>query len=387
MPEGLNVHSSWVDLIDIAADARILLVDGAGSRAEAALRKRSADVTVIRLSEVATIPVSGEWDLVCLDKVDAAALPTPFWTAVRASRSAVVVVGDTRTSPLWLLDRIGRGGSGSGRTASTSSGRGRAERRLADAGLTTHQVFGLLRSGDAPVVAFDARARSSLAAVLGATRAHVGGWRASVLSAAARLPAARVLALCPSWLIVAGAPGPAAADRVVGKVSNRDSEEIKLLRGEPVSVVERRHLVAHTTGEVAALREMEAVGFARAPRIVGEPTPEVSRYSWLPGAALALDRLDEEALTLWVGRAAEVLAEIQELTRRPDGTVLIHGDFWLGNLLTSGDQITAVVDWTEADRGSEDVDRTFLVASLERWITSDALRARLERVRDSAFGG
>lgn len=190
--------------------------------------------------------------------------------------------------------------------------------------------------------------------------------------------------MCPAWLIVAGDTGPA-ADRVVGKVSNRDSEEIKLLRGDPVSVVERRHLVAHTTGEVAALREMESVGFARAPRIVGEPSAEASRYSWLPGATLVLDRLDEEALISWVGRAAEVLAEIQALTRRPDGTVLIHGDFWLGNLLTSGDRITAVVDWTEADRGSDAVDRSFLIESLERWITSDALRRRLERARDAAL--
>ena len=393
MTDAPEVNATWVDLVDIDPQARVLLVDGAGRRAEASLRRVSTDVTVVAGSAFGSAigPAIGSvdgrsFDVVCLDQVDVAALPQQFWDGVRTDRAVVVVVGDTRTSPLRVLDRVTRRDSSSERSTSSRQTRGRAVRRLRARGLTTHQAFGLLRSGDAPVVAFDALAGSSLAAVLGSTRAHVDGWRGTALNGAARLPASQVLRLCPAWLVVAGGAGPA-ADRVVGKVSNRDSEEIKILRGDPVSAVERRFLVDQTNGEVAALRELELVGFARAPRVLGEPTPAVSRCSWLPGATLALDRLDEDSLARWVGRAAEVLAEIQDLTRRSDGTVLVHGDFWLGNLLTSGDQVTAVVDWTESYRGPADVDREFLITSLARWVDSDVLRTRLEQVRDAALSG
>ncbi len=384
MTDSPEIDATWVDLVDLDPLARVLLVDGAGRRAEAALSRRCAEVEVAAAEDL-RVGSGDVYDVVCLDQVEVSAVPQAFWRGVRARRSVVVVVGDTRTSPLRILDRVTRHGA-SERSASISQTRGGAVRRLAGVGITTHQVFGLLRSGDAPVVAFDALVGSSLRAVLGATVAHVGGHRGTVLRLAMRLPAKQVLRLCPAWLVVAGGEVPA-ADRIVGKVSNRDSEEIKILRGDPVSSIERHFLVTQANGQVGALRELERAGFTRAPRVIGEPTPRMSRSSWMPGASLALDRLDEHALALWVGRAAEVLAEIQDLTRRPDGTVLVHGDFWLGNLLVIGDEISAVVDWTTAHRGSDDVDREFLVASLERWITDDGMRARLESARDRALAG
>ena len=137
---------------------------------------------------------------------------------------------------------------------------------------------------------------------------------------------------------------------------------------------------------MAALRELEVAGFPLAPRVLGESGAASSWCSWMPGATLTLDRLDDDALVAWVARAARVLAELQRLTRRADGTVLVHGDFWLGNLLTDGERVSAVVDWTESSRGPASLDRDFLVTSLERWIGSDALRERLEAARDEAMG-
>ena len=382
MTDAPEIDATWVDLVDLDPQARVLLVDGAGRRAEDALSRACAEVVVVTVADLGS-EGGDSFDVVCLDQVEVSAVPQTFWSGVRAHRSVVVVVGDTRTSPLRILDRTTRHGTLEYST-SISQTRARAVRRLAGVDITTHQVFGLLRSGDAPVVAFDALAGSSLRAVLGATVAHVGGRRAVVLRLAMRLPAKQVVRLCPAWLVVAGGEGPA-ADRIVGKVSNRDSEEIKILRGDPVSSIERHFLVTQANGQVDALRELERAGFTRAPRVLGEPTSRVSRSSWMPGASLALDRLDENALALWVGRAAQMLVEIQDLTRRPDGTVLVHGDFWLGNLLVIGDEISAVVDWTSAHRGPDDVDREFLVTSLARWITSEGMRDRLERARDRAL--
>ncbi|WP_323791865.1 phosphotransferase [Nocardioides sp.] len=375
---------SWVDLVDVPASARVLLVDGARGGAAEALRGRAADVTVVAAAGAGTLPPDVGWDLVCLDRAEVRSLTPGFWQAVRESGALVVVVGDTATSPIRVLDRLTRRDV-TPRGARAARGRARVRRELAGTGLPVRQAFGLIRSADAPAVAFDALAPSSLPAVLGATRGHVGGWRAAALSAASRLPAERALRVCPGWLVVAGGTGELDPHRVVGKVSNRDSEEIKLLRGDPVTSIERRHLVGRTGGEVSALRELEAVGFDRSPRVVAEPTPYESRCTYMSGSTLSLERLRDDELVAWVGRAAAVLGEIQERTRHDDGTVLIHGDYWLGNLLISGDDVTGVVDWTEAARGSDAVDREFLVSSLDRYVTTDALRGRLERARDSAL--
>lgn len=387
MPVPRAIESSWVDLVDVPTTAGVLLVDGADARAAAALRRQAGEVTVVSAGDAGTdlrALAFEDWGLVCLDKAELDVLPPRAWERIARSGARVVVVGDTAASPVRLMDRVVRRRD-TPRTSWSTAGRARVVRSLSAAGLPATQVFGLLRSGDAPAVAFDALAPSSLDAVLGSTRAHVGGWRSTALAAAARLPPVQVLRLCPAWVVVAGGQEPAAADRIVGKISNRDSDEIKLVRGEPVLAIERRNPAGRTTGEVAALRELEDVGFDRAPRVLGEPTPDACRVSWLPGSTLALDRLDDAALVAWVGRAAAVLADLQRRTRQADESVLVHGDYWLGNLLTRAGEVTGVVDWPDAYRGPADVDREFLVTSLERWITSEALRARLEDARDRVF--
>ncbi|MEN8672231.1 phosphotransferase [Nocardioides sp.] len=379
--------ASWADLVDVRAGDRVLLVGTPDSPAHRVLSRTTTAVTVVDGAEAlpgpGAGPEAGSWDWVCLDST-AAAVPASRWAALLAEAGRVVVVGDNRVSPVHVLDRWSgrsRGGTAEGRCR----GRRRTQRDLVAAGLGVHQVFGLIRSAQAPAVAFDALVDTSSAAVLQATVAHVGGWRGAALRSVAHLSPQRLLGVCPGWLVVAGR-GEAAADRVVGKVSNRDSEEVKLLRGDPVSSVERRYLVSDPTAEVAALRELEVAGFPLAPRVLGESGAASSWCSWMPGATLTLDRLDDDALVAWVARAARVLAELQRLTRRADGTVLVHGDFWLGNLLTDGERVSAVVDWTESSRGPASLDRDFLVTSLERWIGSDALRERLEAARDEAMG-
>ena len=382
MNDAINAESSWVDLVDVCSADRVLLLHTRVRCPDDAFRQRGAAVTSVLVDATTPVVIEPEsWDLVCFDGVPYDEVPDRLWRQQLAPHGRVVVVGDHLASPLRVLDGLLRRSAGPGATW----GHRRTARRLAATGLVTQQAFGLLRSSSSSVVAFDARTESGMRAVFGSTLAHVHGWRATAIAVAARMPARLLLRLCPGWLVVAGDPGPPPEDRVVGKVSNRDSEEIKLLRGDPVTVVERRHLNDHPSGEVAALRELEEAGFTLAPRVLGEPGPQGVRYSWMSGSSLAIDRLDDAGLVRWVARAAEVLAELQALSRRSDGTVLVHGDFWLGNLLTDGDRVVAVVDWTEAHRGSPDVDRLFLVTSLDHWIGSDSLRERLEQARDAAL--
>ena len=340
---------------------------------------------------VVQVPPGG-WDVVCLDAVDAVATEEPGggWRGLLAPQGRLVVVGDHLASPLRALDAVTRGG----RAPGARLGHRRTVRAVERSGLRVHQVFGLMRSSNEPAVAFDALAPDSLAATLGATLAHVHGARGRALGVARRLGPRQVLALCPGWMVVASTAPVAPDDRVVGKVSNRDSEEIKLVRGSPAHSLERRLVGAHaeraeSTGgpavEVEVLRELEAAGFTLAPRLLPPWTATSYRCTWQSGSPLPVDRLGESELLAWVHRAARALGQLQAATRAADGTVLVHGDFWLGNLLVEGDEVTAVVDWTEAHRGPAQTDRQFLVSSLERWVASPGLRRRLEQARDAGL--
>lgn len=206
-----------------------------------------------------------------------------------------------------------------------------------------------------------------MAAVLRASLSHVGGARGFAIARLMHTPPRLVSALCPAWLVVARtADGAARADRatrIVGKISNLDSEEVKLLRGSPVQVLEKHYLKISGVVEADTLTELEQVGFEWAPRVLSRPRPEVCRFTWLPGRALVAGQLDVDELLAWTARASHVLDDLHRRTRREDGSVLVHGDFWLGNLMTSGDDLTGVIDWTDAHRGADDLDRAFLIDS------------------------
>lgn len=69
-----------------------------------------------------------------------------------------------------------------------------------------------------------------------------------------------------------------------------------------------------------------------------------------PVAALPAHVTDDE-----LGRRLlRVLAD--GVTRRPNPSVLIHGDYWPGNVLLDDDEIVAVIDWEDARLGDPLVD-------------------------------
>jgi aminoglycoside phosphotransferase (APT) family kinase protein len=113
-----------------------------------------------------------------------------------------------------------------------------------------------------------------------------------------------------------------------------------------------------------ALRVLEGCGLDLAPRVVGQPGADRIRHTWLPGHPMRPAGLRREQLRTWVGRAAHTIGIIQRATARHDGTVLVHGDYWLGNLLVDGDEVVAVLDWTRAHWGEPTEDVRHLVDHL-----------------------
>ena len=366
---------TWTDLVDVAAGDRVVLV-GHG-RAAAALRARGAEVGGPEAAAPAV-------DLVCVDGCRLSAAERRRLRGLLAEHGRWVQVSDNLLSPLRLADVVRRRPRG----GDARLGLGGLVRGLRRDGLDVGQVFALLRSTQAPVTAFDTTSALGTAATLSATLTHVGGARGLLLRLLGRSHPGFAARLAPGWLVVAGGRRRAADPPViVGKVANRDSTEVKILRGDPPAEVERHHLVDAPVTEAAALRSLEEVGFTEAPRLLGISGAS-ARYSWLRGHSLVVDRLDDDDLVAWTARAAALLARLQELTGEADGSVLVHGDFWLGNLLVEGDRVTGLVDWGDARRGSPDVDRRFLVESLERrQRVAPALRDRLEEVCAEALPG
>lgn len=347
---------TWLDLLDPWGRERIQLVDA--RQADAAQARESGALT-----ELASL---NEFDLIALSgqRIDADTLRTYSSSLAPGGRLAVVV--DNALSPLRACDVVR--GRPCGDHPVRSLRRVRAD--IAAAGLVADQVFGLLRSSQVPTTAFDLDRPDAVAAVLRASLTHVGGARGIAVAGLLHTPTRLISFLCPAWLVVARTPqGPLQPDhvtRIVGKISNLDSEEIKLLRGTPVQVLEKHYLNAAGLREADTLAELERAGFRWAPQLISRPRPEVCQFTWLAGRALVASQLDVNELLTWTARASRTLDELHRCTRRDDGSVLVHGDFWLGNLMTSGDHVTGVIDWTDAHRGADDVDRAFLIDSTVR---------------------
>ena len=304
-----------------------------------------------------------------------------------------MVVADNAMSPLRVFD--GSRGRAAGPVGGAGSGWHAA---LTGAGLTVRQSFVLLRTSAAPVTAFDVAAPRASRAVLQAVATRVSGNRRRGLRLLERtlggrwsLPAVSAV-LAPARLVVAtaagGPPEPASHRVVTGRLGYDDSIESKVLRGEPPVEVEKRYAsVAEAAAEAAALRALVDAGLAIAPRVLARPAPDRLCLSWLTGRPLEVGELDDGQLETWVRRASVLLARIQRATGTDEqGRVLVHGDYWLGNLMHDGDRIVGVVDWSTAGWGEAGTDLTHLVTSLATVRpTSAAHMDQLTRVACQGF--
>ncbi|MDQ6948531.1 MAG: phosphotransferase [Actinomycetota bacterium] len=385
---------AWADLFDGVDGARLLMIDespgsAAVSFAETAavvgfadtdharaafrlelLAGRGAEVTVGPEQQQRDRP--GGWDLIILDgtvrRPNAPATVSVSRLAslarVLAPGGRVVVVADNRLSPVRAGDRL-RGRSAGPVARSLRS----VERLLARAGLSVRQEFALLRSSISPVTSFDLHATQATSAVLAAAGVRCGPSRLVALRALeslARHGLARLVV--PAWLVIASAdhePWEPAADRPTGRIGYDDSEDAQVLRGEPPLQLEKRYGDAGAAQhEAMALEALERAGVDGVPRLAGPVALGRARQTWLPGTPLVAGRLRGDELERWVAEAARALGSMHRSTRRPDGKVLVHGDFWLGNLLVQGNSVCGVVDWTDCSWGESDADLDHLVATL-----------------------
>ena len=409
---------AWVELLDRVEGARVLIAEPspglAGIRVarEAAivafadtnearahfrlrwLRNQAADVMIDTEQRLTTD--QAPWDLVILDGVVPASRggqAPPFDARLRriaaglAPHGRLVVVADNRLSPLRTLDRaIGRPAGPPGPSLHS------IERALRDPGMEVLQRFGLLRSSIDGVTAFDLDAPQAASAVLAAATVNIEHARAMGLRLLRRLAEHRAAApIVPAWMIVASSsssPWASSPSRPTGRLGHRGSEETKLLRGEPPTELEKRYSTPEAAArEAMALRELEARGLTLAPRLLAQPDPGRLRQAWHPGRPLRPAGLRPDELRSWVARAAETIGTIQRATERGDGTVLVHGDYWLGNLLVGGAKVVAVLDWTRADWGERTEDVRHLVDHLVEmgWASTQEV-PRLREVALAAHG-
>lgn len=194
----------------------------------------------------------------------------------------------------------------------------------------------------------------------------------------------------PARLVVAvrGAPNRP-PDRVTGMIGHAGGSEIKIVRGEPPTAVEKYHShERRADAESTALSVLDAAGLRVAPPLLGRPARDVVRMGWLPGRPCPVRSLTPAELARHVENAAGLLRQVHVATAGSDGSVLVHGDLWLGNVLVDRERAVGIIDWPHAHRGSPAVDRDMLIESLshvdER--TRAELRERCARILGPACG-
>lgn len=370
-----------------AMGAKVTVTDDMGARAKFRQAALGNGVEVVRLSSL--LDANRTWDVVVIGPFVSgpAVCDTRRLAASVADGGRLVVVVDNRLSPLRTLDRAMKRPVASV-SASTIS---RATDDAEAAGFHCRQTFALLRSSLAPVSAFDVEAPAAAKAVLEASATFKRRGRLAATRLLARL-AERGSArwFVPAWMaVMEKGITPPDEMRVTGRIGVIASEDpSRLLRGEPPRVIDKRYWSEEeASAEFRALRELEASGVHIAPRAVERLGPKENRLSWLPGTALNQSEMSDEELLDWATKAGELLAEIHVATARNDGTSLLHGDFWLSNLLSENGRLVGIIDWSKATRGRpfEDVDNLVTAASFAEsrpemaQPVSEAVRAGYER--------
>ncbi|MGD0254546.1 MAG: phosphotransferase [Acidimicrobiales bacterium] len=374
----------WVELLDGIQGKTALIVDDFPGLAVARLSVAGATVTVaddvagraqfrrvMPGAEAEVVPLASlslpgrSWDLVVFGPFTSGRSTADLQVAARAvsADGRLVIVTDNLLSPLRALDRLMHRP-----TAATGAlSMAQAMRHANRSGFCYHQGFALLRSSLAPVAAFDVNAPAAARAVLEASATFKNRGRLVATRALARLVELGVAHwVVPAWMGILGCT-PAQVDhmRVTGRIGILNSEDpSRLVRGEPPAVIDKRYRSREDAdAEWVALRELESVGVAVAPRAIERLGTTANRLSWMPGTSLNLSEMCDDALLKWMEKAGELLGMVHQATARPDGSSLVHGDFALTNCLAEGDRLVGIIDWSTATRGLPIRDLDYLVST------------------------
>lgn len=372
-PEG-----AFVELLGDVRDQTVVLRDGTAGPAGRLLREAGATV----LDDVAaSAPGAAHAVVLAAVRLDRQLLVA----AGRVLRpdGRLLLVAANRRSPLAVLDRL-RGGAAL--TADLPSMRSAARR----AGLVPRAAFGLLRSIGAPST-FVSLEHPELAVMVleGSAPLMTGARRLGVRGLAALARRGQAGAVVPALALLASA-APLPGRPMVGRIGVLGSTEVKLLYGSPLEHVDKVYTSeAVAAAEAAALEQVEAVWPGLAPRLLARRGPLCNRTTWVQGRPLPLAVLGPAEGERRVLEASELLGRLhRRLGPAAPGTRLVHGDYWLGNLLVDVESgaLARVVDWTDARSGDDDVDRRFLVDTwADRSGLSPAARAALHAAAEQAY--
>lgn len=185
---------------------------------------------------------------------------------------------------------------------------------------------------------------------------RVLGW-----SAASHLP--------PAWMVVAHVGALPAAAVPTGRIGVAANEQGVVLIGRGPDAIEKDYGGVAAADRVATLhQELVDAGVEVVQPVRSRPSPTRLRFDWVPGRVVDASTLDDDDLARWSGRAAEILGGIHGATARDDGTVIAHGDFWLGALVADGERVT-VIDWTDGCRADPLVDVEVLTTLIRQRAT------------------
>lgn len=349
---------AWVELLGDVRGLDVALVDATGGQAKALLHDAGASVREVPASRIGEL-APGSVDRVAVAGVRLdSGLVLAAAAALRPDGALLLVVAN-RASPLAWLDRARRRSTAPLQSLSHVAGLARA------AGAPPRREYGLLRSVEVSSTVIDLGSRAAAARVLAGSNTLNSGLRRRAVEllelAAARGQAGRLMPGLAVLCCAAELPYPA----LTGRIGVLGSAEVKLLYGDPPVHVDKVYASERAArAEADALAAVNAVWPGLAPQLLERRSPVRNRMSWVPGRTLAVERLAPEAGRRWVVATATLLGELhRRLGPGPDGSVLQHGDLWLGNLLVDDAQarVVGLIDWTESARGSADVDLDFLV--------------------------
>lgn len=377
----LDPSGAWVELLGSLTGRRVVLVDELGSAA--------ADLLVEAGADVVPAPARG---LGAQSRADVVVLAGPAPDAALAQAAARCLAADgvllavhaNARSPLAALD------AARGRTPGTGGSLRSTRRALAAAGLPARQEYALLRSVTSPSTAWALGSPRTAALVLDSSNTLNGGLRRRAVQALRWAAEHRLAPLVVPGLAVLASARPLDPAPPLGRIGYLGSHEAKLLHGDPVRAVEKVYSSSRVAAaEAEALEQVERVWPGLAPRLLDRPGPRRNLVTWTPGRTLPVEALPPAQAERWLAEAAALLGELhRRLGTADDRDVLVHGDYWLGNLLVddAATRITGIIDWTDTRRGDAGEDLAFLVSSWVRRRGLDAPSAdRLRTVVQEAY--
>ena len=373
-------RAAWIEMLQPELAARVALCSPSPEPARRRLARTNGELTVCERMD--RLPPGSTWDLVILEHPVARSEITAACSAVAPGGRVAVVAGNPR-SPLRLADRLVGAGTGP-----SIGSLGRIRRALSSAGLVHHQVFGLLRSSLSTPTIFRTDLPAIADAVLGPALSNTGrGRRVAITSLRGLARRGQAQQVVPAWMLIASVtPLPDDSGTPTGRIGVEANARGAVVLGPGPDGVEksypdRRVLEATRT----SLDLLAGCGFDLAPRILSQPSPDRLQLSWTGGVDIEGVRMEADELGTWLDRGGHVLGTFQRLTHRQDGTVLVHGDFWLGAMLREGERISGVIDWDDSHFGHPRVDMHTLTALARD--RSDFSHATSERLTRCAHAG